>query len=175
MELRLDEAQMLELWRQRQGILPLRDDIEVVRTDGLDFSGRLKAEMDGWYLNLLATAPEELLVAEDCRDVQVNRNGGVMTVSLPEGVMRIVGVRLSCWGRSGVVVDDPDSVLARRQLCGLTRACREAPVAVWDRQAGELRLYPAAEDDRLERLDLVVRREGVYAFDRAALQISSID
>ena len=161
---------MLELWRRRQGILPLRDDMEAVRTDGLDFTPRLKAEMDAWYLDLLAGAPAELLAPEDCHELGGEGFDGGLEVKLPAGTMRVLAVKLTGWHCAAKVTDDPCSPSARAQRCALTRACVEAPVAVWDREGGTLRLYPAAAGATIERLDLAVRREGAYSFDRAALE-----
>lgn len=169
MKLQLNEAQMLDLWRRQQGMLPLRDDLDAVRTDGLDFTPRLKAEMDAWYLRLLETAPAGLLAPEDCHELEGEQVAGAMVVELPRDTVRILGVKLSGWKCSASVTDDPCSPLARSQRCALTRACAEAPVAVWDRAAGTLSLYPAVSDDLIVQLDLVVRREGEYSFDRAAL------
>ena len=168
MKVKFDETRMLEAWRRRQGILPLRDDMSVVRTDGLDFSDRLRAEMDAWYVRLLEKAPVDFLAPEDCSDLPVTQAGGALCVSVPEGTVRVVAAKLSGWGCSARVVGE-GTPAARMQAHPFTRACREAPVAVFDRATGVLKLFPAAPGDTLQRLDLVVRRQGEYAFDRAAL------
>lgn len=162
---------MLRLWRCRQGMMPLRDDTGdgAVRTEGLDFTSRLLAEMDLWYVTQLARAPVELLASDDYHHLTATAGEGGLTVKLPEGTFRVARVRLSGWKGTPALTDDPDSPLARCQRHELTGACAEAPVAVLDRAAGELRLYPGGDGDTLAELRLVVRQPDVYAFDRALL------
>ncbi len=169
MKVHYNEAQMLEAWRRMQGMTPLRDDMNPVRTDGIDFSSRLKAEMDAWYAEALEEAPPAMLAPEDGTGLETGEVSGGLRVSLPEGTVRILAAKLSGWNATVCAVIPPDSPKALMQQCPLTRACPDDPVAVFDRSGGSLMLYPALSGSALTRLDLIVRREGLYTFDRALL------
>ena len=169
MKLHYNEAQMLDAWRRLRGMAPLRDDMNPVRTDGIDFSSRLKAEMDAWYAEALEVAPPALLAPEDGTQLEATIVAGGLRVELPEGTVRVIAAQLSGWKVAVCEVVTPDSPRALMQLCELTRACEDEPVAVFDRSGRSLVLYPADARSSLVRLELVVRREGTYSFDRALL------
>ena len=169
MKVHYNEAQMLDAWRRLRGMTPLRDDLNAVRTDGIDFSSRLKAEMDAWYAEALEEAPPSLLAPEEGTELPVAVDRGAMRVELPEGTVRVLAVRLSGWNTAVSETVAPGSPAALMQLSEFTRACVDEPVAVFDRAGRSLLLYPAVPGSTLERLSLVVRREGEYSFDRALL------
>ena len=169
MKLHYDEAQMLEAWRRLRGMNPLRDDMNPVRTDGIDFSSRLKAEMDAWYDEVLREASPSLLAPEDVTMWKAEVASGGLRVTLPEGTVRVIAAKLSHWGCAVSETIIPGSSQALMQECELTRACGSEPVAVFDRAGCSLRLYPADPTSKLERLDVIVRRDGIYSFDRALL------
>ena len=169
MKLHYTEAQMLDEWRRMRGMMPLRDDMDYVRTDGIDFSSRLKAEMDAWYAEVLEEAPPALLAPVDGTGLEVAVDSGGLRVELPEGTVRVLAARLSGWKAMVCDVVAPGSPRALMQLSELTRACVSEPVAVFDRADRSLTLYPATSGSSLVRLDLVIRRDGEYSFDRALL------
>ena len=65
MKLKFTRQEFLALWRTLRGYAPLRDDVSLTRSDGLDFDRRLEAEMDYWYRRLLAEGDEAMLVPEE--------------------------------------------------------------------------------------------------------------
>lgn len=90
---------MLDLWRLRRGLQPQRTDCTVVRTDGVDIDGLLGRQIDDWYLNLLDTAPVEMLPVTEMRtrvEPVLDENGSV-DVILPDVCRRLVSVKLKGW------------------------------------------------------------------------------
>lgn len=171
MEMHLDRSRMLAAWKLHRAFEPLRNDSSVTRTDGIDLDDLLSAEMDLWYVNLLLTAPEHLLVPEDiAATTEIGKTErGATVVTLPPNTLRILEVKLSSWAQAAKVVL-PGTPAAIRQCSPWTRATADAPVAV---KCGDtLRLYPAASyGDALESLRCIVHRPGEYTFMHSALSL----
>lgn len=170
MKLKLSRNEFLARWRVMRGYAPLRNDVNVVRSDGLDFDLMLEAEMDRWYSRLLREGDLSLLAPEElASSVALPAPAeGCVTLTLPAAAVRVVCVRLSGWSRPATVVTDPDCNMALRQLHPYTRACSENPVAVLYPD-GELALYPASDSDRLVTLQCAMLRDAEFAMDSAAL------
>lgn len=90
----LSSDQMLTLWRRARGLDPLRTDCTVERFEGRDETILLATEMRQWYLNLLDTAPERMLIAKDMASAaKIESAGkGVWRVRLPVTVRRVLAV-----------------------------------------------------------------------------------
>ncbi len=169
MEIHLDRSQMLAAWRLHRAFEPVRNDSSVTRTDGIDLDELLSAEMELWYVNLLLTAPEYLLITTDLSpDVSLSvTDRGATVIPLPAGVMRVPEVKLRSWAAPATVVvaGSPEAV---RQCYPFTRATADAPVAV--KCGDELRLYPAAVyGDALDSLRCIIHKPGEYSFMQSAL------
>lgn len=170
MKLKFTRQEFLARWRALRGYAPLRNDVSLTRSDGLDFDGRLEAEMDCWYRRLLLEGDGSLLAPEELARgfaLPAPSDGGV-TVTLPREVIRVLRVKLSGWRCPATIVTDPESNMALRQLHPYTRACASSPVAVFYPD-GDLALYPAASADMLVTLQCVMCRDDEFAFDSAAL------
>ncbi|MDE6117620.1 MAG: hypothetical protein K2G33_08955 [Duncaniella sp.] len=171
MEMHLDRSRMLAAWKLHRALEPVRNDSAVTRTDGIDIDELLSAEMDLWYVNLLLTAPEHLLVPRDLSGVAglERTERGATVVPLPADTLRVPEVKLSSWGVPATVVL-PDTPAAMRQCYPYTRATADAPVAV--KCGNELRLYPAAvQGDTIESLRCIVYVPGEYEFMQSALAL----
>lgn len=100
-------SEMLVLWRRAAGLEPLRSDCTVDRTDGVDVDAMIEPRMRSWYLQLLDTAPVELLRVEDVAaevvtTANVGRPGALGT--LPPRVRRLVSIRQTGWKTATVPV-----------------------------------------------------------------------
>lgn len=173
MKLKMSRQEFLSRWRALRGYAPLRNDVSLSRSDGLDFDARLEAEMDGWYRRLVLEGDESLLAPEELAPgVSLSAPAdGCVTLTLPPHAARVTGVRLSGWRRAATVVTDPECNLALRQLHPYTRACEANPVAIVYPD-GEMALYPASESDRLVSLRCAMMRDNEFAFDSAALALT---
>ena len=170
MKLKMSRQEFLSRWRTLRGYAPLRNDVSLSRSDGLDFDLSLEAEMDGWYRRLVLEGDVSLLAPEELAagmSLPAPADGCV-TLALPPHAVRVTGVRLSGWRRAATIVTDPECNLALRQLHPYTRACESNPVAVVYPD-GEMALYPACAADRLVSLRCAMMRDDEFAFDSAAL------
>lgn len=70
------------------------------RTDAVDADGLCIAKMRAWYLRQLDTAPVSLLEVSDISPSLTLRclaEEDAYSIRLPEGVRRVVGVKLTGW------------------------------------------------------------------------------
>lgn len=175
MKLCLTSDEMLQQWRLRRALLPLRNDCEVQRTDGIDIDTYLRAEMRAWYLGLLDTALTRYLSLDDiAADVPLTVDSArCVTVKLPDACRRVISVRLQGWERPATIVTDPLSDLARMQHNPFSRGGTASPVAVLDGSTLQLYSAPAsAEPPRLRQLLCVITPdEGLYTLDESALSL----
>ena len=90
MKLKMSRQEFLSRWRALRGYAPLRNDVSLSRSDGLDFDARLEAEMDGWYRRLVLEGDEPLLAPEElAADVSLSAPAdGCVTLTLPPHVAR---------------------------------------------------------------------------------------
>lgn len=156
--MKLDEAEMLELWRLVRGFEPLRADMSVERTDGVDLDRLLRVEMRQWYERQLATLPAESLPEEDLAgEVKATTTAdGAWRVELPERCLGVRVVKLASWSRNGRIEADGDGPTARNQRSEYLRGSASNPVVLTSGR--ELRLYmPAGAGDRIESLRCSVR------------------
>lgn len=168
MKMHLSREQMLSLWRLFRLLEPIRSDVAVSRSDGIDLDSILLAEMELWYKKLLLNSPPHLLVAHDvASEVTLSSApGGALVVTLPEGTFRVLSVKLSDWESAAEIVAH-DSPEARCQLNPYSRAVPSSPVAVLS--GDRLTLYPATSGSVLQELNCVIYTEGEYEFMREAL------
>ncbi|MCM1517134.1 MAG: hypothetical protein NC117_00635 [Pseudoflavonifractor sp.] len=172
MKLTLSSTEMLDIWRMRRALLPLREDCVVERSDGIDVDMLLRHELRQWYVTLLDTAPFDMLVLTDiASDVApMPCDDGSVAVTLPQRCRRVAEVSLDGWTRPALMAA-PGSPLALRQTNPYSRGRIDAPVAVV--YPGRIILYSAPAGSvrpRLDRLLCVVEPdEGFYQLDERAL------
>lgn len=132
MKIMLSSDEMLAQWKLRRGFAPLRTDCEITRSDGIDLDALLRLEMRDWYLNLLDTAPMELLAPENIAgDIALMPQAdNSATVILPENCRRLVGFKLKEWKRSAKIITDPYSHEAQMQSNPYCRGGCENPIVV---------------------------------------------
>lgn len=176
MKLRLTKEEMLAQWMLRRHLEPVRADCVVARSDAIDLEAYCAMEMRGWYLNLLATAPADLLaprdIASEC-DIEAGADGYSVEVWLPDRVVRPLTARLAGWRRSARVEDEA-SPSAARCACRFSAGGIAEPVAIAG-PGGRLRLYSRPSTRRapvLESLEAVVDEgEEFYCLDERALAL----
>ncbi len=173
MKLRLTTEEMLNQWRLRRALEPLRNDCTVERLDGTDTDELLRNEMHDWYLNLLDTAPTEILTLTDISGEVVLKTNpdGSATVELPERCRRVEEITLDCWQQPATITRQ-DSLLAKLQRNPYSRGGTVEPVAV--KHHGKLQLYsiPEGVDASIESLYCVMEPdEGFYEMDERALSL----
>jgi len=163
---------MLGRWMLHCGFEPLRADAAVVRADGIDLEKLMAQRMRQWYLDLLDTAPVELLETDDIAGnltVTVLADGSGL-IMLPEECRRLLSIRLEGWTRNAAIVS-AGSAAARRQCNLMTRAGASCPVAVADGR--EIRLFsPVAGRATVASAIAVMRPEpDIYRLDERALAL----
>lgn len=175
MLLELTQDDMIDRWLLHKGFEPLRSDCIVGRSDGANLREIARQECELWYEQMLREADPKLLPVENLADdssiiLSSSSSGGIL-FTLPERVVRPVGVKLSSWLRAADIVDY-DTDMARRQLNPYLCGGIEHPVAVHHPLQRTLELFsPVYNDlDILDTLLCVVRRydeegEPLYIFD----------
>ncbi len=176
MKLELSKAEMLARWMSRRYLEPVRADCQVERSDAVDLAALCAREARDWYLELLATAPAELLspvdVAKDC-EAEAAADGYSVDVWMPENVVRPLSVRLAGWYRAATVVA-PDSPAARRCASRFGAGGVAEPVAVLEPD-GRLRLFSRPTSRRAPVVESLMAAvdtgEELYHFDERALSL----
>lgn len=127
----LTRSEMLALWRNYRTGEPLRLDCTVERTDGTDYDALLTAEMRAWYLELLDSADEALLAPVElaAQAAVGSAPSGVVTVTAPADVRRIVRLQFAGWGAPVEPVAAPAAVAraAANPYCRRPVAARLSP------------------------------------------------
>ena len=129
-------------------------------------------EMRQWYLDLLATAPAEMLAVTDLTlSATVKRAPeGRLFIDLPAPAVRVVRVRVAGWQRDAEITIDPHSPLARRQANRYSRGGVENPVAVLSGR--RLELFSAESSKAIPGVEAlwVINDTGPdsYSFDERA-------
>lgn len=158
----LTQSRMLEIWRRKRMVEPLRLDCTVSRTDGPDVDAILTEEMRSWYLDLLDHGPLSALapvdVTQTCK-LDPMSDGRVM-ISGPEGCRRILSIWFSAWDYPIQVSDEAlrTDFNPYQQRPGAFRLAPDRVAAVGAR--GSLREVIAAVDIS----------PSVYIFDDSALK-----
>lgn len=126
------EARMLEEWKLRCRLEPLRTDCVITRTDGIDIDAYLLRELRAWYIRQLATAPVYTLPLTDiASDIAMTRApDGAGLVMLPPRCMRVVSVDMPGWQRPARIVTDLTCADAVAQTSPYSRGKSCAPVAL---------------------------------------------
>ncbi|MDE6612653.1 MAG: hypothetical protein K2K22_08860 [Muribaculaceae bacterium] len=183
MTVRLSREEMLRRRRIADGLEPLRTDCTVERTDGVDIDAMLEADLRRRYLELLDTAPRELLAPEnlavktDCRRVDADGTTCAL-IDVPPEVRRVFGVKMRGWARAVPVLGSSElERVAALQRNRFTAATAWRPVAVFSEgdSGGNIGpvmvwpltgLYPEVE----EFVAVYDTGDEEYAFDEAALE-----
>lgn len=175
MKTSLTTDEMLEVWRLHRALLPLREDCVVERHDGIDLDIYLRREMRNWYLELLDTAPLEMLKVTDIADetmvrLNADRSG---TVILPDRCRRVTEVKLDGWLRPARIVDAAELPVVSWQQNPFTMGDEAEPIAICD--CGSLQLYSVPDGvtaPRLASLKCVIEPdEGIYELDERAFSL----
>lgn len=170
--MRLDEGEMLNLWKTIMHLQPVRRDCAIERDDGIDVDALLLVKIRQWYANLLLSAPEGVVPVEDVKDQLslMMADNGVVTAIVPPECVRPVEWKLSAWKKSVTLFLQPDVPEAAYLHNEWTRpgVCEPAAVDYGNRillfslPEGELPIFDMAR--------CVVRpADGTYAFHASAL------
>lgn len=163
---------MLEEWKLRRAIGPLRADCTVTRSDGIDLDALLTAEMRGWYLRLLDTAPAEMLAPEDISarvSVTVGPGEDSLTVTLPPECRRVLWVRLKEWAEAATP-QPADTLRNRRAANPYTRPDRHRPEVTVTGPA-TLTLRPATSAIPQCIMAVMDHGDDTYTLDQRALEL----
>ena len=179
MELILTSDEMMDQWRLRRGVEPLRADSSVTRTYGSDFDALLRAELDNWYARLLDTAPRQLLAPENVASegsltpTGTHSHGAQLT--LPVHVRRVLTVRLEGWNVPSAPIALADSAtMLRRQANPFTAATTACPLVI--DIGSSFMLFPASADSVIASIEAVTDRSpDEYRLDSRALELITPD
>lgn len=172
MKIRLSPDEMLAQWKLRRGFAPLRTDCEISRSDGIDLDAVLRLEMRDWYLNLLLSAPIEMLATTNIANeiALLPALNGEAIVVLPENCRRIVEFQLQGWEMPAKIITDPNSHEALSQQNPYSRGSSVLPVVV--KRDNRLFVYslPHNQPQKITRAIAVMEpHDGSYEMDEAAL------
>lgn len=160
---------LIDEWKLRRGLIPLRSDATFHRVDALDIDAALARGIDTWYQNLLDNAPASMLVIHDITDLlEVEHSAPGYTVyQLPLTCRRVIDVLTGPDLQPARPVM-PESHEARLQDSPFSRAGSVRPVVC---RVGNLLYVYGAEISRLTAI--VTPPEGIYEMNPSAL--STID
>lgn len=164
--------QLINEWKVRKGIVPLRTDATITRQDAFEIDEYITRIIDSWYVKLLDTGPIEYLdVTDISSEVTITAfSRGVATIQLPEHCRRVIEISMTEWQRPATIVTDCGSHEARRQGSPFARGGAVRPVAVVE-SAGTVRLYSFKTAPVIDRiLAVVTPRDGMYRCDPRALE-----
>lgn len=173
------ESQMLDYWKCKLHLQPLRRDCSIERDDGINLDEFIKQSMREWYSNLLATAPYSLLPLRDLAgELHFTIHYNLCAeVELPDYVIQPVDWRLSSWRRGLTAFYKPDDSIAAVQANYYSRGRQMFPVAI--RLTNKVMIYSASSlDDSLTRAICSVRpTDGTYQLAQSLLSTipSSLD
>lgn len=174
----LTQQQMLEQWMARRLLLPMRNDAGIEREYGIDIEAMCRRQMRGWYLGLLASAPVEMLIAEEIAgELQLTvDDNAVGHVTLPDNIVRVLTVQCDTW-EAPAILTTPDTNLALMQRSYYSRGGAMTPVAIHD--GNMLRLYSFDDQPDNPHLSLlrVIRApaDGSYLLTERALSTITPD
>lgn len=106
------QEEMLAIWRTRLGFDELRTDCTVERYDGLDVNAGILAAMRAWYLNLLSTAPAQLLPVRQFSPATSAAGSSLLRLVPPPECRRVLEVSSPRWAC-------PAEPQSRRDVAGL--------------------------------------------------------
>ena len=163
--------QLIDEWKLRRGLEPVRSDAAFHRFDALDIDAYIARRVDAWYHSLLDSGPLTHLVVHDIapflEPVSLSPSRGVYI--LPDGCRRIVAVTVAPEAPDAIIAA-PGSPLALRQECPFCRGEGGAPVAV--AHSGRLIVYGRSipSGGTLHHVGAVLTPpEGVYELSPEAL------
>lgn len=174
--LTLSSADMLAIWRRALGYDIQRTDCTVEIYEGINVDAQISDRMRQWYLHLLDTAPESMVPVDDFApraEVQPLGDGGAF-IPMPRGARRPLSVKLSEWVNPAPVLSRHDEALRLQRMASpFARPGRHHPLAVVE--GNGIRVYPAGESSRIERL-LAVADPGPssYILDESLLHIPNL-
>lgn len=112
----------------------MRADCAVEYTDGIDVDRLLEQELRAWYVNLLDTAPPEMLAPENIAgstSAQAHIVPGAARISLPENCRRVLDIKLKGWSMAvKVLPSEHYQEMVRHQTNPFTASTIASPVAV---------------------------------------------
>ncbi len=169
----MTEEQMLSVWKSVLHLEDVRRDCSIERDDGIDIDSLLLTRIRQWYHHLLATAPLAWLPIDDVgAEATVTADEtGLVTMQLPQRVVRPVEVRLGKWRRSVTDFHAPGDSMSLLQHNTWVRGGCASPVAV-DCGGGLLRLYslPPGQTPVVDTARCVAwAADGSYRLAHAAL------
>ncbi len=171
MKITLSSAEMLAQWKLCRGFEPLREDCEITRSDGINLDALLRLEMRNWYLNLLKTAPIDMLAVQNiANDVAIVVNDDLSgTVLLPETCRRLVEFQLKGWQRPATIIDDPNCRNALLQDNIYSRGGCEQPIVI--KRGNRLHIYslPNKSPIIVRAMAVMEPTDGSYVMDESAL------
>ncbi|MDE5608140.1 MAG: hypothetical protein K2I64_04310 [Muribaculaceae bacterium] len=163
--------QLIDEWKLRRGLEPVRSDAAFHRFDALDIDTYIGRLVDKWYHSLLDSGPDTALIAHDIAPqlIPVSHAATKAVYRLPDGCRRLLQVDVDV-SLPPAVIAEPGSTLARSQECPFARGKGGAPVAV--RYGDLLHVYsfttlPDAPPDRV--LAIVTPPEGIYELSAEGL------
>lgn len=170
----LSESEMLDLWKLKRQLLPVRKDCIIEREDGIDIDEYLLLEIREWYAQLINTAPAEWLPCKNIADqITVNiDNFGIGTVLLPHNCVRPIELRMADWEQSITEFFTPDTPVAILQRNEYSRTGSESPIAVIS--TGEVTLYGCKTRTLSKAICIMRPTASTYEFAEIALSTIKI-
>ena len=166
------EAQMLQYWKRRLGLIaPAAAESAEEPSDLTELDRRLLDDIRAWYAQVLRTAPADAVpVADLASEAVVLMCGeGMACVRLPDRGTRLMELMLEGWEHPLRIFAAPGSDLARLQRYPWTRGTPDDPAAIL--MPGRLEIYgvPPGQPEIRELLMVAAPTEG-FTLDPALLR-----
>lgn len=169
--MKMSEQEMMNLWKLRTGIMPLRQGCTIEREDGIDVEFLSFLDMREWYANLLKEAPIDWLPCREMKDelsLKVDTDN-VGCISLPEGCIRPVRIKLASWQRGVEQFWEATTPVAMLQENNYSRGNAANPVIITESQALRLYVCSGAEERIENAMCIAYPKDGSYEFAELAL------
>lgn len=182
----MTQSELIGLVRLMSGLDGTRSDVAIETTDGLDVDAMIGHRLRQWYLELLDTAPVEMLAPENMASSAMLSTVEVSGIKATRAIMpgncrRVLEVRLRDWLRSVPVLPYENlAAVINRQQNPFTAATASHPIAVYGASAiggvaAPVMMFPAMATPQLSYLlGVSDPGENIYTFDERALDILSI-
>lgn len=141
---------LVRLWKERQGLTPLRADCEITRTDGFDLDSLIAQAVQAWYYRTLTSIPLSEAPLRDISHLLTldhTPEGGAVS-PLPPGVITVASVTYTALRRNAIIITDPTHPDAVAQQNPFARAGECRPVAIVSPHS--ISLFPAPAQDTLK-------------------------